>query len=157
MSTATESNEKTRHTLTTASGQTYKYQIVTLSVSNVTPGTPIKVQISPKGAGQTIQWSSGAPTAGSSSGMNMSVNTGSLPLTGFQFTNDTVTFSTASGGGSAISFTFNAFLCATEGLADFSVTLVSAPNNTQASLALQGQPARNLTLGTSTLMSWDGN
>lgn len=156
MSTVTESHEKTKHTLTTASGQTYKYQTVTLSISNATPGTPIRVQIAAKGA-QTIQWSSGAPTAGSSSGMNMFVNSGSLPLTGFQFTNDTVTFSTASGGGSAISFTFNAFLCATDALEDFNVTLVSAPNNTQASLALQGQPARNLTLGTPVLMSWDGN
>lgn len=156
MSTVTESHEKTKHTLTTASGQTYKYQTVTLSISNATPGTPIRVQISAKG-GQTIQWSSGAPTSGSSSGMNMYVNSGVLPLTGFQFTNDTVTFSTASGGGSAISFSFNAFLCASEKLDDFSVTLVSAPNNTQATLALQGQPARNLTLGTPVLMSWDGN
>jgi hypothetical protein len=157
MSTVTESHEKTKHTLTTASGQVYKYQTVTLQVSNVTPGTPIKVQISPKGAGQTIQWSSGSPTQGSSSGMNMNVNSGALPLTGFQFTNDTVGFSTASGGGSAISFTFNASLCATDKLDDFNVTLVSAPNNTQASLALQGQAARNLTLGTPVLMSWDGN
>jgi len=149
MSNAAESS---RSTITTQSGQTYKYQTVTLSIGNATPGMPITVSIAGKD-GQLLMWSSGNPSKSGSSGMNMQVLTGSLPLTGFQLTATQANFGTASGG-SAVSFNFNAFLCAESDLSEFYVTLSSASPNTQASLQLQGQTSQNLTLNRAVPFDW---
>lgn len=144
--------ETSRNTYTTATGEQYKYQTATLSISNATPGMPITVQISGKD-GQTVMWSSGNPSNSSSSGMNMQVLTGTLPLTGFQLTASQVNFTT-SGGGSAIAFNFNAFLCAESDVSEFYVTLSSASTNTQAALQLQGQTSQNLTLNKREPFDW---
>lgn len=151
MSNAAESHKTT---LTTQSGQTYKYQTVTLSISNATPGMPVTVAISGKSGQGVIMWSSGSPTQPSSQGMNMQVLTGSLPLTAFQVTSNQVNFGT-SGGGSAVAFSFNAFLCAASDLTEFYVTLTSASPNTQAAFQLQGQTAQTLTLNRAVAFDWD--
>lgn len=146
---ATESHKST---ITTASGEVYKYITVTLSISNATPGMPVTVGIAGKN-GQALMWSSGNPSVTGSSGMNMEVLTGALPLTGFQTTANQVNFATATGG-SAVSFNFNAFLCAAQDVQEFYVTLTSASSNTQASLQLQGQTSQNLTLNRSVPFDW---
>jgi hypothetical protein len=147
--------EETKSTITTQSGQVYKYQTVTLSISNASPGMPITVSISGKN-GQTVMWSSGSPSTSGSSGMNMQVLTGALPLTGFQLTATQANFAT-SGGGSAVAFNFNAFLCAETNLNEFYVTLTSASPNTQASLQLQGQTSQNLTLNRAVPFDWSNS
>ncbi len=149
MSNAAESHKST---ITTKSGKIYNYQTVTLSISNATPGMPVTVSIAGKD-GLTIMWSSGNPEKTSSSGMNMQVLSGSLPLTGFQVTFNQVNFGTSTGG-SALSFNFNAFLCAEDDLSEFYVTLASASPNTQAALQLQGQTAQNLTLNRAVSFDW---
>jgi hypothetical protein len=145
--------DASKNTYTTATGQQYKYQTVTLSISNATPGMPITVSIAGKN-GQVVMWSSGNPVNSGSSGMNMQVLTGTLPLTGFQLTASQVNFLTAAGGGSAVAFNFNAFLCAGMDVSEFYVTLSSASTNTQASLQLQGQTPQNLTLNKQVPFDW---
>ncbi|QAU25024.1 hypothetical protein EO087_14320 [Dyella sp. M7H15-1] len=151
MSDMSTSKETSKHAYAASATALYKYKSAILTVTNAAPGTPIIVSISTKKG--TIVWSSGDPADTESSGINMVVSTGSLPLTSFMVTASQITFETAKGG-SAVAFNLNGFLCASQDLTDFSATLQSVPSGAQVTLGLGGQKAKTLTFNTTTNFDW---
>jgi hypothetical protein len=101
------------------------YTAVKVFVSSAQPGQNISVTLSEKDT--PVAWSTGPEFSGSA-GIQVTTQSGDLPLTSFYVTPSDVKFSTSSqSGGSALAFTVAAFLVAQKDITAFFLSSASDP------------------------------
>ena len=126
------------------------YQPIKIIVSNAQPGQNISTVLSANNA--PVAWSTGPEFSGSA-GIQVTTQTGDLPLQSFYVTTSDIKFSTSSqSGGSALAFTLSGYLVGAPGIDTFYLKSNSDPG---IDVMVQIGSAQPQTINqTNTLFQW---